>query len=488
MKWCEYKQKAKGYQAIFVIAFCLSCLHVSSQLSLPKIFANNMILQREKMLPVWGRSSAGETITVSFHGQLVSAKANNDGNWQLLLNPEKAGGPYRLKVSIAGKDSIIYNNVLVGDVWVCAGQSNMNFVLSSDQNGKSELANLQNENIREYRCAMPDGALNPENKFHSEWHSTNGEAAGLFSAVGYYFAKELQAKESIAIGIIVMSCGNTRAESWTDTAALSQYDALKPLRHYWNKNEDGLLNHKPGAFYTTVVKPVIPFAVKGIVWYQGESNTLPDNSGRTIANRAGEYKTLLKALIRNWRKAWNNERLPFYIVQLPAYKDKVDLHWAEIRQAQLTIANELPHTGLAVTIDVGDSLNLHPDNKQPVGERLARLALAHEYHHANVVASGPLVTSIKVRDSKAILTFKYSGKKLVSKTGKNLAGFEITDRTDTLRFLKADAVISQNKIIVSSRLVKHPAAVRYAWSDDPVVSLFNDEGLPASPFKISCRD
>lgn len=447
-----------------------------------------MILQRNQPIPVWGSAGPGEKIIVKIQDQIQSTIADNGGKWKTTLKAMKAGGPYQLQVSGGKGETIKLGNIKVGDVWICAGQSNMNFMLAADEDGAAEIATLDNDAIREFRTNMPAGVFNPENKDHSQWILAKGEKANTFSAVAYYFAKQLQAKENIPVGIIVMACGNTRAEAWTDMGFLKSYTDLKPLLSYWeNKKEDTniTVNHIPGKFYNDVVAPVIPFAVKGVVWYQGESNTLPDNSRRTISERTAEYKTLLNALISNWRAAWKNPALPFYIVQLPNYSDASgDLHWAAIRQAQLETMKEMPHVGMAVTIDLGNAQDIHPTNKKQVGERLALWAFEKVYNRKMSVASGPVIKSIKIKGGKAILDFDYKGKGLVSKNNDSLWGFEIADAAKPGVFIPATAMLKGGKLIVSADGIKHPVSVRYAWADDPEISLYNKEGLPASPFLI----
>ena len=292
-----------------------------------------------------------------------------------------------------------------------------------------------------------------------------------------------------ALILIVMSCGNTRAESWTDTSALKAYPSLQPLLDHWQKRKasnDIVINHEPGIFYEAVVKPLMPFSIKGVVWYQGESNTLPDNTQRNINERTGEYNYLLKALINDWRNKFQQPQLPFYIIQLPNYKDSaVDLHWANIRQSQLEITKEIPHVGLVVTIDVGDSINIHPNNKQTAGERAASQALVNEYHHHKMIACGPLAKNIQFAGNKAMVFFDTPGSGLAGVNGNDLEGFEIADSGDSTVFIGADAIIENDKVVVSNPAVLHPVAVRYAWADNPPVSLFNKEGIPASPFTIT---
>lgn len=447
-----------------------------------------MILQRDQPIPIWGTADAGENITITVPGQIQNTIADKRGKWKATLKALEAGGTYQLQVSGEKGENIRLQNIKVGDVWICAGQSNMNFMLATDKNGAAEIATLDNDNIREFRTDMPAGVFNPENGDHSKWVPAKGEKANTFSAVAYYFAKQIQVREKVPVGIIVMACGNTRAEAWTDMGFLKSYPALKPLLSYWEKKKEDTtvtINHIPGKFYKDVVARVVPFAIKGVLWYQGESNTLPDASGRTIAERAAEYKTILQALIANWRAAWQNPTLPFGIVQLPNYKDSSgDLHWAVIRQAQLETAKEVPHVGLAVTIDLGNAQNIHPTNKSQVGKRLALWAFEKVYHLKTGVISGPIIKDINVTGSKAVLRFGYVGKGLVSKNNDPLCGFDIADAANPDVFVPANAMIKGENVIVLADGIKHPVAVRYAWADDPNISLYNKDGLPASPFYI----
>lgn len=473
---------------LFLTFFSFPSVKATPKISLPKVFSDKMILQRNMIIPVWGSAFPGEKITVNIGTQNVRTVVDKKGNWSANLKPMKAGGPFEMKISDAGGESIILKDILIGDVWICAGQSNMNFILSSAEFGKKELKNLNNQNLREFRCAMPEGALNPENKEHSRWIPASDTTANLFSAVAYYFAKKIQAAEKVPVGIIVMSCGATRAESWMSLSALKNYPKLKPLLNYWSDTahvNKSPINFIPCVFYEKVVKPVVPFAVKGIVWYQGESNTLPDESGRTILSRADEYETLLRALIANWRKDWNNKNLPFNIVQLPSYKDPSgNIYWSVIRQAQLDISKKIKNVGLTVTIDVGDSTSLHPLKKEPVGNRIALWALAKVYGKKGIVFSGPVIERIHSFGNKVFLVFKNIGKRLVCKNFSFLKGFEISDNSSQDDFIPANAFINGDSVIVLAPGIERPYAVRYAWADNPYVSLFNSEGLPASPFCI----
>lgn len=461
---------------------------LKNTLILPEIFKDSMVLQRGQPLLFWGKSLPGNKVIISFGHEIKSTIAKGNGDWSLNLHALKAGGPYQLKVSDNIGNRLSLKGVLIGDVWLCAGQSNMNFMLAADKSGSAELATLNNQNIREFRCPMPEGVDNPENNDHSQWISAVGKKAGKFSAVAFYFAKKIEETEHIPIGIIVMACGDTRAESWMPEESIAAEPRLNTLNSFWllHKNDNSIpVNHRPGLFYNSVVKPVLPYTIKGVVWYQGESNTLPDNSGRSIFERALEYKALLKTLITDWRNSWKNSKLPFYIVQLPNYKDSaVNLHWSTIRQAQLESMQEVPKVGMAVTIDVGSAKNIHPDNKEPVGYRIALWALANQYADKNKIISGPVIQNLKTIKGNIILNFKYTGAGLISQPSHSLEGFEIADALKPSVFIPVKALIEGNTVVVMAKLIQHPVSIRYAWSDNPNPSLFNKEGLPASPFLI----
>lgn len=461
--------------------------HEPTRLSVPAIFSDGMILQRGKPLVFWGKCKPISKVVVQLGEQKASAASDEKGNWQTQLPAMKAGGSYLLKMTDEVGSTISCKDVMLGDVWLCAGQSNMNFILAADSKGPTEIASLNNVNIREYRCKMPDGVQNPENSEHSKWIPAKRERANKFSAVAYYFAKKVQETVNVPIGIVVMSCGNTRAESWMSAEAIKNEPALNSLNGYISAHKgDNTIpfNHRPAEFYNLITKPLSRFGIKGVLWYQGESNALPDNSGRTISERVAEYKYLLTNLINNWRSDRNESMLPFYIVQLPNYKDPSgDIKWAEIRQAQLETVKEIPNTGLAVTIDLGDSTNLHPNNKSLIGERLARLALNNEYGE-NIVKSGPIVKQLTVNGTNALLSFDFTNGGLQSKSGQWLKGFAIADASAPNVFVAAKAYIQNDNVVVSNPLVSKPVAVRYAWGDNPPVSLYNQEDLPASPFII----
>jgi sialate O-acetylesterase len=463
--------------SLIVCSILLAAIHAGAQIRLPKIICNNMVLERNQAVPIWGWAGAGKTVSVKFGGQQKNTVANSKGSWKVILSPLTTSAGAQSMVITSDTSSVTLSNILVGEVWICAGQSNMNFTLGSDKNGSSEIANLNNDRIREYRTDMPAGALNPENKENSQWISAIGKRAENFSAVAYYLAKKIQAVENVPIGLIVMSCGNTRVETWTDTLALKKNPDLQAFQSYWETEKDKkrtIVNFIPGKFYNDVVVPVIPFAAKGVIWYQGESNALPDKSGRTIAERTAEYKPMLKTLIANWRDVWNRPNMPFYLIQLPNYVDHSgDIQWAKIRQAQLETMMEVPKVSMSVNVDLGSAETIHPTNKQPVGERVARWVLANEYHYKTDIVSGPIIKNISIKADKAVLNFNYTGKGLVGKDSTALKGFEIADASNPDSYVPASAVVKGKQVIVWGTNINNPVAVRYAWADNPQISLYN---------------
>jgi sialate O-acetylesterase len=471
------------------IILILNASTVFGQIKLPKIICNNMILQRGQEIPVWGWATAGKNVSVKFAGQQKMVQAGVDGYWKVLLSPLKASSkPQAMEI---GSDTSVIKitNILVGEVWFCSGQSNMNFRLHSDKNGLAELASVNNDLIREFRSEMPAGNNNPENVDNSRWKSAIGDSAENFTAVGYYFARQLYAKEKVPVGLVLASSGNTRIETWTDTTVLKKEPAAAWLLNYWQEHrKNAKLNFLPGAFYSASVAPLVPYAFKGVIWYQGESNTLPDKTTpRTATERATEYKPLLKTLITSWRNVWGKPNLPFYLIQLPGYIDPsgTNIQWAMIRQAQLDVSKELPNVSVIVNADQNGHGNLHPSNKEPAGTRTAAMVLVNEYHDKNDAPGGPIAEKLTVDKDRAIIDFKYTGKGLTGKDGDMLTGFEIADAASPDVFVSATATIKGKQVIITAAGVNKPAAVRYAWVDAPEVSLYNKAGLPASPFLIS---
>jgi sialate O-acetylesterase len=639
----------------------LSAVATRAEIHLPAIIGDNMVLQQDTKVRIWGTANANERITVTFINRSANAVADSLGRWQVLIGPFKAGGPFELTVK--GDNTITIKNVLVGEVWLCSGQSNMEWPLINTFNGTDTVAQANFQQIRLFTVEKHTSTT-PLNDVEGKWVVTTPDEAAHFSAVGYFFGRELYQKLKVPVGLIHSSWGGTPAEAWTSHDALVSVPELKPiLDHYeaglnalpqtkaayekalaaWeeknlyldteNKGEGlgyadpattttdwakmdlpkqieaaGLLmdgavwfrkvvqlpeswsgrdlvvylppiddydttyfngkkigatgretpnsytvprkyvvpgalvhgganliavrvfdsageggfsrggkfslgpanvadeelvslrgdwdykvelalepkhpdwgsrpdavgvgnQNNPSVLYNAMIAPLVPFAIRGAVWYQGESN----------AGRAYQYRTLFPLMIRNWRTAWGNE-FPFYFVQLAnwhAHKAEPDeSDWAELREAQLLTLRE-PQTGMAVIIDVGDEVELHPRNKLDVGRRLAAWALANTYKQ-KVVPSGPLFDRFTVEGDKVRIKFKYAAG-LKTSDGGAVKGFAIAGEDH--HFVWADARVDGDTVVVSSPQVSKPVAVRYGWADNPIVNLYNGAGLPASPFR-----
>lgn len=457
---------------------------------LPALFSDNMVLQRDKTIPVWGWADDGETVTVTFQNQKVSTKAK-DGKWRVNLSSLKTGGPDVFKVT--GKNSIALTNVLVGEVWLCSGQSNMEFALKRAHESEPDIASSSNSALRFFQVPNVKSEK-PLNDVKAYWTESNPETSSNFSAVAYYFGRDLQKTLGVPVGLIQSDWGGSPADAWVkeglleknplykeilDRRKTGEDDYKKALAKFEKEKATNPTNQisaprapwKPSQLYNGMIAPLIPYAIQGVIWYQGESN----------APRAHQYRSLFPDLIRNWRNDWAQGDFPFLLVQLAPF-DRAGQQaesWAELREAQLNATKTLPKVGMAVTTDVGEETDIHPKNKKPVGERLAVAARKIAYGE-KLVYSGPIYKMMKVKGDKIILSFDHIGSGLESRGGA-LQGFTIcgADR----KFSPANAQIEGDKIAVSSANVKKPIAVRYGWANFPVVNLWNKDGLPASPFR-----
>jgi sialate O-acetylesterase len=481
---------------------------VFADVKIHPLFGDNMVLQQGIRVPVWGTADCGEKVTVRFQGQEVSAQAE-DGKWTLYLEKLQAGGTFQLTVH--GKNKLEFTNVLVGEVWVCSGQSNMAWRVQQSANSDEEIASSQNPLIRLFTVAQAH-ADNPLATLKGNWQECGPKTVGSFSAVGYFFGRDLQKAIGVPVGLISSSVGGTPAEAWTSRKALEANPALKGiadqysalLKDYPQAREKylaALEKHKqavaeakkegkmpprapqapmgpesprrPAALYNGMIAPLIPFGIRGAIWYQGESN----------AGQAYLYRSLFPAMIQNWRDDWRLGDFPFLFVQLAPYM-KIDSEpkesaWAELREAQLLTTKKLPNTAMAVITDVGEENDIHPKKKGPVGGRLALAARSLAYGE-KIAFSGPVYRDMKVKGDRVFLTFDHVGGGLVVK-GDRLEGFTIAgaDR----KFVAAEAQLQDGGVIVSSPKVPNPVAIRFGWANYPVVNLWNKDGLPATPFR-----
>lgn len=428
------------------------------------LFSDGAVLQRGISVPVWGTASDGERVTVEFNGQTVSTFAK-DGKWMVRLEPMPAGGPYTMTIN-----GLQIKDVLVGEVWVCSGQSNMEFGLSRAANGQQAIAASADPQLRLITAAR-NAQTAPISDIKSGWKVCGPDTVGNFTAVGYFFGRDLRRALGVPVGLIDSSWGGTYVQAWTSTRCIPN---ASELRWRARKNANWATSpNRPGVLYNGMIAPLIPYAIRGAIWYQGESN----------AGEAYAYRTMFPNMIECWREDWGQGDFPFLFVQLAPFQKIADQPqesaWAELREAQLLTSLNSPKTGMAVITDCGDPNDIHPTQKEPVGARLALAALGIAYDQP-VVYSGPVYKSVKIKGSNAIVSFGSVGGGLVAKGGE-LTGFTIAG--EDRKFYNASAKIVGNTVVVSSPEVPHPMSVRYGWADCPVVNLYNKEGLPASPFR-----
>jgi sialate O-acetylesterase len=501
------------------LALCLGVLFLVSPVAqadvkLPAVIGSNMVLQADMKVPIWGWADAGEKVTVTVGDQKVEATADSGGKWQVRLAAMKAAaGP--LEMTVAGKNTLKLTNILVGEVWVCSGQSNMEWSVKSSKDPEKEIAEAKYPGIRLFMVTKATSDK-PLTDCKGQWVECSPETVPPFSAVGYFFGRMLHQDLGVPVGLIGSNWGGTPAESWTSRETLDadadlkaivaryqqQIDNYSKAKEDWEKTKDKKIadwkaavekakaenkplpreqrgpsdpltsQNRPSNLYNGMIAPLVPFAIRGAIWYQGESN----------AGRPVEYRKLFPAMITDWRKNWGEGDFTFLFVQLAnwmARKDEpAESGWAALREAQ-TMTLSLPKTGMAVIIDIGDAKDIHPKNKQDVGKRLALAAEAGTYGKT-VVYSGPMYESMKVEGDKVRLKFKHIGGGLVAK-GDKLTGFAVAG--EDKKFVWADARIDGDTIVVSAKDVAKPVAVRYAWADNPECNFYNKADLPAVPFR-----
>lgn len=498
----------------FLLSLLIALASARAELRLHALFAENAVLQRDVAVPVWGSACPDEKVTLQFAGQSKTAKADADGNWQVLLDPMPANSASQTLIVSGDKTPApcTIANVVVGDVWLCSGQSNMERELglrSGQQplvNWEAEAASAQYPLIRHLLVKNGPSEI-PATKLSGSWQLCSPQTAPTFTAVGYYFGRDLHKQLGVPIGLINSSVGGTPAEAWTSReileagfpeifanyekaiagypAALARFQQEEPaLLAQWTKDcetarKDGKPEPRkpvaprdprasamrPVGLFNGKIAPLIPSALKGVIWYQGEAN----------CNRAKQYRKLLPAMIGDWRARWQQPRLPFLFVQIAPYHKMPP----ELREAQLLTWQNTPNTAMVVTADVGDAQDIHPTRKEPVGARLALAARATVYGE-NIVYSGPLFSRLSIEGERAILHFQHVGSGLVAKDGP-LRGFTLSG--DGQNFVPVQAEIHGETVEVHAAGVTKPVAVRYGWADVPDVNLFNAEGLPASPFR-----
>lgn len=473
-----------------------------ADVTLPNIFGEHMVLQRGQKNKVWGKAAAGEEVTVSIASQSHKAKAGADGGWSVMLDPLEVGEP--LTLTIKGKNEIKFGDVLVGEVWICSGQSNMQWSVNAANDPDLEKAAAKHPKLR--MINFPQIGTQEPIWSHPDrqWQVCTPENVGNWSAVGYFFGRQLHRTLDVPVGMINNAWGGSAAEAWVNRDLLTKTPSMQPLIERWMLNEKlftdlsgktdlnedqkkqlaGLQNlmrgnARPANIYNGVLSSHIGYGIRGAIWYQGESN----------AGRAYQYRDLFPLMIQNWRDEWGQGDFPFYWVQLADFKgekpEPADSDWAELREAQTMTMKRLKNTGEAVIIDIGEGKDIHPKNKVDVGRRLARWALAETYKVPGIAARSPLYKSMEKSGNKIVLTFENVAAAPNAWRPFDVAeprGFAIAGADK--KFVWASAkILPDGRIEVWSDKVSEPASVRYGWADNPVVNMYSIAGLPLTPFR-----
>lgn len=445
-----------------------------SQTKLPTFFSDHMVLQQNQEVAIWGWDDAGEKITIEGSwGQKSTATTDGSGKWEARLQTPSAGGPYTLTIS--GNDDIKFDDVMIGEVWICSGQSNMQMTLSGYGNqpiygAGDAILHANQSNIRMYTGARK-ASVEAMTDMEGTWEVSSTEHAPGFSAVAYYFGRVLEDVLEVPVGLIVTSWGGSTVEAWMDKAALRKSDIDK----FPSEVPEKAPNHAPTLLYNGMIKPLIPFTSKGFLWYQGESNV----------SNADQYTKMFSDMITLWRKDFQNADMPFYFVEIAPY-NYGGRNSAYLREAQLQTMLHLPNTGMAGTMDLGNCTNIHPGNKKDVGRRLALWALSQTYDLNGFQYSGPVYASMeKTDDNKIILSFDHADSGL-STFGQPLKGFEIAGKDGN--FVPANAAIGRNsQVTVWSGQVSDPQVVRYGFTNCPETTLYNMQKLPAPSFRTDFK-
>lgn len=498
---------------LLVAAVLGPALSAQAALRLAGLFCDGAVLQREKPVPVWGWAAPGAEVRVAFSGAEVRATAGRDGQWRVMLPAMPASAKGATLAVRAGSEKLAVRDVLVGEVWLCSGQSNMEWMVSQVQNAEQEMAAAKFPLIRQFRVPK-EPAEQPRDEVKGNWQPATPATVGAFTGVGYFFARDVhRALGGVPVGLINASWGGKMIEVFTPPSAIARTPYGPAVERRWQietkdltrrkaevypglvaewtfardaakvggekfmrpKPQDPmeiLAQHRPACAFNAMINPLVPYALRGVLWYQGEHNI----------SRAGEYRAMFGAMITDWRERFGQGDIPFYFVQLSTFgapMDKTNTGFAELREAQLRTL-EVPATGMAVTVDIGTPDNIHPRNKQDVGARLARIAKAHIYGLGGEW-SGPVPRGATRQGSTLRLAFDHAASGLALKPAASPT-FEIADEDN--KFHPAIASVEGDTVVLVAEGVTTSRAVRYAWANAPAVALFNAEGLPASPFRF----
>lgn len=494
------------------LAGALFVSSVQADVKLPALFTPHMVLLRNAKDKVWGWAQPGEAIKVGINGQVKTTEAGKDGKWSVTLDPMPAGGPHSL--SISGKNTIVIDDVLVGEVWICSGQSNMEWSVSAANDADLESLTAKYPKIRLITVPLV-GTQEPQSDFKGKWELCSPQSVRGFSAVGYFFGRQLYETLDVPIGLIDNAWGGSSCEAWIRRDLLEGDSKYADLMSNWKKQEadapkaeiefqkkldewkaaaekakaekkpaprrpngpaDAMRGqHRPANIYNGVLKPTIGYGIRGAIWYQGESNT----------GNAKLYRDMFPLMIKSWRDEWGIGDFSFYWVQLADFlaerPQPGDSNWAELREAQTLTMNRLPKTGQAVIADLGETQDIHPRDKQNVAKRLARWALANDYG-VNVPYRSPQFASLSIKGDKATVRFNHVGSGLKAFDVPEIKGFAIAGKDGKYVWAKAK-IVGTDTVEVSAEGVKEPTAVRYAWADNPVANLYSVAGLPVTPFR-----
>lgn len=489
----------------FLIALTMMANLCVAEVTTSPVFGDSMVVQRDMPVHVWGWTQPNIDVHVAMAGHEAETRSDKNGRFDVKLDPLPAGGPHEMVIQ--ADETRTFKDVLVGEVWVCSGQSNMQWPVSSANDPDLETLTANFPNIR--LITVPRvGIQEPQNSFEGAWEACTPTSARDFSAVGYFFGRQLHQTLNVPIGLIDNAWGGSAAEAWVNRSELEKagkydellekwdtlaktYDHEAAMNSYrkrlaaWEKNKKGNRprpprdqltgNHRPANIYNGVLHPTIGYTIRGAIWYQGESNS----------SRAYQYRDLFPLMIKNWRDEWKQGDFPFYWVQLADFQAEVDTpgdsSWAELREAQTMTMSQLPNTGEAVIIELGEASDIHPRNKQDVAKRLARWALANDYGY-DIPFRSPTYQSMTIKDGKATLKFAHVGGKLDTFDVREPIGFAIAG--EDRKFVNAKAKITgKDTIEVWSEEVKAPVAVRYAWANNPICNVQSSEGLQMTPFR-----
>jgi len=497
---------------LLISLFCLSGASLPAQLWLPSIFGNHMVLQREREIPVWGRTDPGATVRILLDGEETRVLADHEGKWKAFLAERKAGGPFTMRIE-SGDEVVELEDILVGEVWVCSGQSNMQWAVANANYAGLEKVTAQFPEIR--LLTIPRlGTQVSRKDFDGRWERCSPLTVSDFSAVGYFFGRRIHHALGVPVGLIDNAWGGSSAEAWIPREVMESYPVFAATLEDWDQRleaftdahlarllaeyeaereawEDGdqkeraprkpkdirIGQHRPGNLYHGMMAPILGYGIRGMIWYQGESN----------AGRAEEYRDLFPLMIETLRESWEQGDFPFYWVQLADFKDESDgtgdSGWAMLREAQTMTMERVPAGGQAVIIDLGEGRDIHPRNKQEVANRLALWALAKDYGYPLTYRSPQYASMEPIGEGKVRIHFDYvSDEGLYAFDTRDVRGFAIAG--EDMKFVPAEAeIVDTNAVEVWSSSVANPAAVRYGWATNPVVNLYDRKGLPVTPFR-----